>query len=235
MCGPSGQMENAAAQQSSLASSLQADFQSRFAGQGAVINNLNSLWTPIAMAGPNQQGFGAPELADLRTQAHEGVAANYGKATRALNNTLAFNGGGNEALPTGARAALHGRLASAAADQMSNADLGITAANYDQGRRNFAAGMSGLTNTAQLYDPRGYAGEATSAGNLAFNEDQSIQQMKNQKQQAIASGIAGLAMSAATFGIGGAGAGGGVGGFFKGGLKALQGGVPQLQPQFGGN
>jgi len=232
MCGPSGQMTTAAAQQSSLASSLQSDFQSRFAGQSGVINNLNSLWTPIAMAGPNQQGFGAPELAALHTATHEGVAANYDKATRALNNTLAFNGGGNEVLPTGARAALHGRLASAAANELSNADLGITEANYAQGRSNFQAGMNGLTNTAQLYNPGQFASEATTAGNLAFNEDQAIQQMKNQKTQAIASGIAGLGLSAATFGIGGLGSTGGVGGFFKGGLKALQGGVPTV-PGFG--
>jgi len=106
ICGPSGQETAIAGQQQDLSTLLSSDFSQRFSQQSGVLQNLNSMLTPIAQAGPDQQGFGAQELAALNTQAGEGVGANYSKATQALQNTLAARGGGSEVLPTGARGAL---------------------------------------------------------------------------------------------------------------------------------
>src|SRR5277367_3499793 len=111
MCGPSSQENSLEAQQSGLAKTLGANYNQYFGSQSAVLQNLNNMLTPIAEAGPDQQGFGANELAALNTQAGEGVGQNYAKASQALNTTLATRGGGNEALPTGAQAALKGSLA----------------------------------------------------------------------------------------------------------------------------
>src|SRR6266850_4933790 len=106
MCGPSSEEKGIAGQQQNLSTTLSSHFNERFGQQSQILQNLNNMLTPIAEAGPDQQGFGGQELAALNTQAGEGVGANYSKATQALQNTLAARGGGNEALPTGARAAL---------------------------------------------------------------------------------------------------------------------------------
>ena len=215
---------------------LQANYTQNFGAQSAVLQQLNNIFTPIAQAGPDQQGFGPQELAALNTEATQGVGQNYTQASQALNNELAAEGGGNAYLPTGAAAALKGQLATSAANQTSQEQLGITQANYNQGRQNWQNATAGLNALAQEYNPNAIAGEATNANQGAFGEASNIQQQENQEQSAIAGGIAGLAMSAATFGAGGIGnldtAGTSTGGeqlgnFFSGGLNALGGGGPQ--------
>lgn len=232
ICGPSGQQETLAGQSSNLSSLLSANYSQNFGAQSKILGDLTNLYTPIAEAGPDQQGIGANELAALNTQAGEGVGNNFAKAQQQLNNTLAARGGGNEALPTGSEAQLRATLASEGAKQLSNEQLGITRANYAQGRQNWQqATTAGLNTLANEYNPNAIAGEATSANNSAFGQASQIQQMKNQKESAIAGGIASLAGSALTFGMGGIanlGAGEsfgeGLGDFFKGGISGLSGG-----------
>lgn len=221
MCGPSSQEKGIAGQQSNLSLLLQDHFNERFGAQSQILQNLNSMLTPIAEAGPDQQGFGANELAALNTQAGEGVGRNYAKATSALQNTLAARGGGNVYLPTGARGALQGTLASSAAGELSQEQLGITRANYAQGRSNWQQATGGLQALAGQYDPTGFSGQAQHGFESAFGMEHTINQEQSQKEMAIASGISSLAMGAATFG---AGALAGNQGFdFQGGLSALSG------------
>lgn len=203
ICGPSGQQETLAAGGASLSSLLSANYQQNFGAQSKVLSDLNNAYSPIVAAGPDQQGFGAQELAALHTQAGEGVGNNYAKASQALNNTLAARGGGNEVLPTGSEAQLKATLASSAANQLSNEELGITRANYATGRQNFEKATAGLHSLASQYNPEGYAGAATNANQNAFGEASKIQEMKNQKEAAIAGGITSLASSALTMGMGG--------------------------------
>src|SRR5260370_30875175 len=185
------------------------------------------MLTPIAQAGPDQQGYGPRELAALNTATGEGIGADYAKASQALNTTLAARGGGNEFLPTGARAALKGSLASAAANELSRANIGITEANYAQGRQNWGQATAGLNALAQEYSPNASASGAQGGFSSAFGMYDKIQQEKNQKEASIAGGIASLATGALTFGMGGLanlGAGEsfgeGVGDVFKVGLGA---------------
>lgn len=220
MCGPSSQEQGIAGQQQNLSTLLSSHFNERFAQQSGVLDSLNNLLTPIAEAGPDQQGMGPQELAALNTQAVEGVGAQYSKATQALQNTLATRGGGSEALPTGARAALQGTLASEAAKETSNAQLGITEANYSLGRQKWQAATSGLSALANQFNPSEFSGQAQSGFNSAFGMADKIQQEKNQAQASIIGGVASLGMDAATFG---AGALGGGGFDFAGGLQALTG------------
>jgi hypothetical protein len=220
MCGPSRQEKAIAGQQSNLAIMLSDHFNERFGMQSEVLKNLNDILTPIAEAGPDQQGFGKNELAALGTQAHEGVGRNYEKATRALQNTIAARGGGNVYLPTGARAALQGTLASSAASEMSQEELGITRANYAQGRQNWQQATSGLHALAGQYDPTAFSGQAQSGFSSAFSMADEIAKQQSQKEAAIAGGISSLAMGGASFG---AGALGGGGFDFAGGLQALTG------------
>jgi hypothetical protein len=211
MCGPSNQESSIAGQTSSLGSTMAANYNQNFAAQAGVLQNLNNMLTPIAEAGPDQQGFGANELAALNTQASQGVGQNYSKAQQALNTTLATRGGGNEALPTGAQAALRGSLAASAANAQSNASLGITAANYNQGRANYNQATAGLNQLAQEYNPTGAGNLASGTLGSAFQQADTISTEKGQEQADIAGGIAGLAMSGATMGL----TAGNVGGFGK--------------------
>lgn len=230
MCGPSQQQTAIAGQSQSLSTMLSAHYGERFGKQSAVLQNLNDIFTPIAQAGPDQQGFGSRELAALRTQAAEGTGADYTKATQALQNQLATRGGGSEVLPTGGEATLRGELASAAANQQSQQDLAITRANYAQGRSNWSQAVGGLSALAGEYQPTTFAGLAGQQNAQAFSQASQVQQMRNQKEAAIAGGLTSLAGSALTFGMGGLanlGAGEsfgeGIGDFFKGGLSALGG------------
>jgi N-acetyl-beta-hexosaminidase len=217
MCGPSNQQKQIGAQEQSFTNTLQSNYNQYFGNQSETLSKLNNIFTPIAEAGPDQQGFGPQELAALNTSAGEGVGQNYAKATQALNTNLSARGGGNEFLPSGAQDQLKAALASAGANQMSQEQLGITKANYDQGRANFGNATAGLNALAQEYNPNAIAGQTTDASKNAFGDATEIQQMQNQKESAIAGGIASLAMGAATFGAGALTNGGG----FSGGLKAL--------------
>lgn len=196
------------------------------------MQNLNNILTPIAEQGPTQQGFGGSELSALNTEATQGVGQNYAKASQVLNNTLASQGGGNEFLPNGAQAALKGNLAASAANQSSNAQLGITTANYATGRQNWQNATAGLNALAGQYNPAQFGGLASNANEGAFKEESQIRDMQNQEQAEIAGGVASLATDALSFGMGGfgnldttGGSSGGeqIGNFFSGGLKALGG------------
>lgn len=193
MCGPSGGMKGLAARQTSLANTMMANYNANYASQSAILSRLTNLFTPIAQAGPDQAGFGPQELAALNTQAGEGVGINYAKATQAVNTQLAARGGGNEFLPTGARASIKAGMASLAANQLSNEQLAITRANYAQGRQNWQQATSGLNALAGEYNPNPIGGMAESGYQSAFGMEQKIQEMKNQKWGAIAGAITGVA------------------------------------------
>ncbi|VVB52820.1 Uncharacterised protein [uncultured archaeon] len=195
MCGPSGGETAAAGAQSSLATTMAANYGQRFGEQSGVLSSLRSMFMPIAQAGPDQQGFGANELAALSTGAREGVAANYSKASLALNNTLAARGGGSEMLPTGARAALTGSLASAAAAESSKQQQNITLANYAQGRQNWTQATAGLEALGRDYNPTAYGAQASSANEASFKMQSEISQEKNQMMSDIVGGAVGLGMN----------------------------------------
>ena len=90
MCGSSGQETPISGEQQSLSALLSADFSERFAQQTSTLQNLNTMLTAIAEAGPDQQGFGSQELAALNTRAGEGVGANYAKGSQALSHPDLF-------------------------------------------------------------------------------------------------------------------------------------------------
>jgi len=232
LCGPSEQQQQLAASEQSFSKILSANYAQNFASQSQILQNLTNQFTPIAEAGPDQQGFGAQELAALSTQAGEGVAADYAKAQQSLNTVLGSRGGGNEFLPTGAEGQLRATLAQGAASQASQEQLAITRANYAQGRQNWAQATAGLNALAGEYNPNAVASQATTATQGAFQDATKVQEMQNQKL----AGIGGLVASAIPFVGGGISAGlqnldttgssstgEQVGNFFSGGLAGLAG------------
>lgn len=230
MCGPSADQERIAGREDTFSSLLNSHYQKNFDAQSQILQQLTSMFTPIAQAGPDQQGFGPQELAALNTESGSGVGANYAKASQALNNTLAARGGGNEVLPTGSSAALRGQLASSAANELSQEQSAITRANYSQGRSNWSQATAGLNALAGEYNPEAIANSASSATQSAFGDATKVQEMKNQREMAIAGGITSLASGFLTGGVSnlmsggrqaGSETGGGAEQFFSGGLNGL--------------
>src|SRR5277367_3974072 len=82
-CGPSGQEESEASSLQALSQSLTAAFNQNLASQTGVLKNINSILTPIASAGPSQQGESAQELAAENTQAINSTGAATRNAVQA--------------------------------------------------------------------------------------------------------------------------------------------------------
>jgi hypothetical protein len=201
MCGSSAQQNQLASQEASFSSLLSANYAQNFGAQSQTLQNLTNQFTPIAEAGPDQQGMGPQQLAALNTQATEGVGQNYANASRALNTQLSSQGGGNEYLPTGAAASLKGNLASSAANQLSSEQLAITNQNYNLGRSNWQNATSGLNALAGEYNPNAIAGQASGANQSAAGQAKEINQENNQWQGELAGVITG-GISALSGGLG---------------------------------
>jgi hypothetical protein len=206
--GPSQSQQDIASQQAAFFKTMQSSFQTTFAGQQNILAQLQSAWAPVLAAGPGQYGFTAKEDAALRTMSTAGVAQNYKFASQAAGESMAATGGGNTFLPSGAQAQLKSDMASAAAGEQSNLNLGITEAGYSTGRQNFLAASREMGGVASQMNPQGYAGQATAAGNAAYGSAQTNQEMSNAASpwNAVA-GVLGGALSsglgAFTGGIGG--------------------------------
>jgi hypothetical protein len=215
-CGPTGQEKQEASAQQVYSQKVQANYNTLFGEQQGVMNNLNSIFTPIAEAGPSQQGFASPELAALNTQAIDTTGANYANAARALGGQLA--GRSTAAGATGPSQAIQAGLASSAAGQLSNEELGITQANYAQGNANWQNATGGLQALNSSYETGQAATAGTKANQSAFGEADEIAQQEAQADQAIAGGITTGAMEGLTFASGAMNGGG-----FSGGMNALNG------------
>jgi hypothetical protein len=231
LCGPTASEKNLESQQAGFSQLLQQDYAAKYDNQQGYLTELNNTLTPTLEAGPNQQGFSAPELAALNTQAINSTGANYANAARALNGQLAGRGGYNNGSPggltSGVDAQLKNQLASAAAGTLSNEQLGITQANYGQGNKNYQNSVAGVNALAGLSNPAPYASEGNQANQSAFGEADTIQQQQAQEAAEIAGAITGGATSFLTGGIsnlaGGNSFGDNTKSFFSGGIGALAG------------
>lgn len=216
MCGPSGAQESISKSEESMATTLQQDFGSRFAGQTDTLNSLGNILNNVQQ-GKLVPGFSGQTLAALNTAAIDTTAGNFANAQRAANDTNAGRGG-DSGLQPGTVGQENATIASSAAGQLTQEQQQIQLANQKQAEQNTAMAIGGEQTLASLQNPLGFAGATTNAQSTAFNAATQVNQENNQEEADIAGGIAGLGMSAATFGAGAAG-GGGIGG----GLSALTG------------
>lgn len=191
MCGSSGAQKTISAEQLKFFQEMQGSYATVFAGQEAILGSLNEALTPILQAGLGQQGFSPQEAAAISTQIGQGVGANYAKASQRLNTQLGAEGGGNEFLPSGAADQLRETLAQSAAQTMSNEQLASTVQNYQQGRQNFFGAEGALSQAAGIYNPTGYAGQSTGAGNAAFTSATDIYNQGNAWVGALGGAIGG--------------------------------------------
>jgi hypothetical protein len=224
MCGPSSEQRRLEAQQASFATLMQNDYVQRFGQQSAVLQQLNNILTPIAEAGPSQQGMSGQELAALNTAAMVNTSNATRNAQEAARTAMAGQGGGAASpLTSGIEQQISGSIASRGAQQLAGLQTGITQENYALGRQQWQQAMGGLQALGSQYNPVDYGKLGADTNESAFGEATQIRQMENQAEADIAGSIAGIGMDALTFGAGGLAApkGSGIGGFFKAGIEAL--------------
>lgn len=164
-CGASSAMKNAANQEQDITQQLQNDFGTVFNQNEGILNSLNSALTPIVTAGPNQQGFSPAEEAAMRTQSMDSTAAAGQQASNSVRQEEASEGGGNSYLPSGVNEAVNAGIAENTAQQNASQQLGITQADYAQGRQNFFNAENALASApGALENPATSAGEAAMGG-----------------------------------------------------------------------
>ena len=202
--GPVARCKGASSQQTSEANSsqqftnqLQQDYAQQFQNQNAILNSINSSLSPILKAGINQYGYSPQEQTALNSQALQGTGQQYAGAQRALAENQAAAGGGNAFLPSGVNSQQQAELAASGAAQSSNQLLGIKQQGYEQGRQNYLTALGGLSGAAGMYNPTGYAGQATSSSQNAFNQaTTNYNENLAQSPWNIVGGLAGGALSA---------------------------------------
>lgn len=199
-CGASSQQNEIEQAQSNFYNELTAQYGQSFAANQEILKALTRSFQPILNAGINQQGFSAPELANLNAQAVEGTGQNYNAASKALAIQQGNEGGGTTYIPTGAKMQQQEELATSAAANESQIESNITAANYQTGRQNYLEAANVLGGVAGQYNPAGYASAATGAGNAASNTANEIAQENNGWMNLVSGALGAAGTAAPTIG-----------------------------------
>ena len=139
MCGASSAQNQLATEQ--------ADFYQQGIAESQKVNaedaSLTNIYNSVIAKGANQEGFTAGQMEKMNSQAVEGTAQNYAAASKALGGKLAAEGGGNNAMPTGAENEMQAELAASAAGSESGQETQIEEANYRQGAEQYDQAASG--------------------------------------------------------------------------------------------
>lgn len=179
MCGgPSAAQENLAAEQADFYKTQVQAYNTAYANFSTLQQTLNQQFAPILAAGPGQRGFTDEERNALLTQAKEGTASGFRKATQAAQSSYAARGGGNDTtnITSGEAAQTDADLAATAASSESAEELGITQSDYALGRQQYEEAVQGEEDLAAGWNPSSFAGSATNAGDLASKSAEAITQ-----------------------------------------------------------
>lgn len=197
MCGPTDAQTQLQQSQIDFYNNLQKQDATTFGQDQNILNQLQSVYSPILQKGPNQYGYTPDEENVLNTTATEGVAQNYRDASRSLRESQAAQGGGNDYLPVGSNQQTQAELASSAADQLSKEKLGIKTAGYQQGYNEFTQAAGNLLSTSQQLNPSTYASTANTAGSTASQTAQNIANENESWMAPLIGGVSTIASGAA--------------------------------------
>jgi len=175
---------------------LFSTFQFQLGKQNQITGLLTKMLSPMIQ---NPTGFSPEALTALRTQATDTNSQQFHDAQTALNDQLAARGG-SSTLPSGVDAQLRAGLAGLGAQTESQSQANISLANENQRQTNFWNAIQSLSGNAQVLNPLGYAGGATSGGGALANLSQAYKQ--SQSSQLL--GALGSAGGGVSTGIGGA-------------------------------
>ena len=174
-------------------------YNTAYSNFSAIQNTLNAQFDPILKKGPGQMGYTPEELAALNTQASEGTGRNYNQAQRALQENIAAQGGGTSPvnITSGPAQQLKEQMASQAAREASNEQLGITTSGYDIGRQMWGQAVQGEEALAAGWNPNSFSSSTVNAGSAAASEANTIAQQQNAIWGSVLGALGGVAGSAA--------------------------------------
>jgi hypothetical protein len=196
-CGASSQQTAIEKSQQDYYNTMTQQAQEVFGEASQVFKDLNAAFAPIVAAGPNQQGFSAAELSNLNSQAITNTGQAYQNAKEAVGEREAAYGGGNLALPSGARIGADLGLAESAANQTSGELSQINQADYATGRQNFFNAAGALGGATGTFNPAtGIANATTGAGSAAANTANQIASENNSWVNATIGALGGVAGAA---------------------------------------
>jgi hypothetical protein len=177
----SKQEKDAQATQAALTNTLMQQAQQIMGDSSKVFAQMFASFAPIVAAGPFQEGYSEKEkaLQSSEVVTQTGIAAR--NAMTAVKEAGAAYGGGNVALPGGARIGAETGTANIAA-QTSAAELeNIETRSLALGRQNFFQAAGVLGGAPQVFNPATAAGQAATgaaAGSAQTAED--ITKVQNQ-------------------------------------------------------
>jgi hypothetical protein len=138
-CGPSAGQSQALKSDQAFQQLLSQDYGQVFGENQQLFKNLTNNLGSIIAAGPGQQGFTAPELASMNSQAINSAAAGNQKLQTAIGEQGALSGNADPGVQSGIEEAEKAQAATAVDTNLSNQQANITQANYNTGRQNYWA------------------------------------------------------------------------------------------------
>lgn len=195
-CGASGGQEEALASDQAFQKMLTSDYGQTFAENSALFNNLSTNLSQITGAGPGQQGYTAPELAAMNSQAINAAAASNEK----LQTSIGEEGAKNTASP-GVESGVQQAEKAAAQTQvdtgLNNTEANITQKNYDTGRQNYWDATKTLEALPRATEnPESEAANAVTGSNNATSNQADQNAAANNAWIGLVGGLAGDAATA---------------------------------------
>jgi hypothetical protein len=150
-----------------------------FAEDQDLLKQMEAVYSPILVKGPNTNAFAGEEQTALDAQAIQGTATSYTQASRAVGEHEAAEGGGDNPLPSGAGEQAKEQVANTAAGVESAEEEQVLAAGYSAGEHEFEEAGSALSTASGQLSPTSYENAATGAGSAAETTANQINQEEN--------------------------------------------------------
>jgi hypothetical protein len=183
MCGASSDQKQILQQQQANFKQMSDQSAQVFGAGSKIFGDLTSSFEPVLAAGPDQQGYSAPELAALKSAAISNTGTAYRNAAAATGERIAASGGGNAVLPSGQSAAIQGNIAEAGAQSTAGELTNIDIQNAELGRQNWMNAAGVLGGATNVFNPATGAGSAaTGSGSAAMT---SANDVYNANRQAV--------------------------------------------------
>jgi hypothetical protein len=172
MClGASKQQESLASQGQALSQAMSSDFNTTYAHQANVLEDLTKSLSPIIAAGPSQPGLSPQAEAAQTTQALDTSGAEAANLKRAVGNSFAGRGGGSSSgLISGIEVQAQEQAAAQSENQLASTLNTNTWNNYKLGNENWKTALGASEGVAGLENPAAIGGTAVGAGSSAYQE-----------------------------------------------------------------
>lgn len=199
MCGSTSAQDANYAEQNAFAQQMQTENATVFGQQQSILATLNAGFQKIIAAGPSQLGFSPDQKNSLDTNVTESVAGNMTKASKALGEGQAAQGGGDTFIPSGVADQQREELAATGAATDSTLHSQILQADYNQGNTNYNNAVTGSLDVAGQLNPTAYGNTTVNALQGAGNEANAIAAAANSPFNAVMGALGGVAGAAATY------------------------------------